>query len=158
VGSFALGDLCVLNVLTIVTEFIGVSLALGYFGASRYVAVPVAGLALIAVTASGGFRRWERVIYVLLVLNLAVVPLALFAHSRAGGVTGGVGVSAARQPPCLCRPVTGCVKAGRQAPLAGVLPRCGDLTSGVALSPAGARPGLWRGLSRPSGEGTQPPM
>jgi len=32
--------------------------------------------------------------YVLLALNLAVVPLALFAHSRAGGVTGGVGVSA----------------------------------------------------------------
>jgi len=93
-GSFALGDLCVLNVLTIVTEFIGVSLALGYFGVSRYVAVPVAGLALIAVTASGGFRRWERVMYVLLALNLAVVPLALFAHSRAGGVTGGVGVSA----------------------------------------------------------------
>jgi Mn2+/Fe2+ NRAMP family transporter len=93
-GSFALGDLCVLNVLTIVTEFIGVSLALGYFGVSRYIAVPVAGVALVAVTASGGFRRWERVMYVLLALNFAVVPLALFAHPGAGGATGGIGMRA----------------------------------------------------------------
>ena len=35
-GAFAIGDLLVLNALTIVTEFIGVALALGYFGVSRY--------------------------------------------------------------------------------------------------------------------------
>ncbi|HUA47679.1 MAG TPA: NRAMP family divalent metal transporter [Solirubrobacteraceae bacterium] len=91
-GWFALGDLCVLSVLTIVTEFIGVSLALGYFGVSRYIAVPVAGVALIAVTASGGFRRWERVMYVLLALNFAVVPLVLFAHSGAAGAAGEIAV------------------------------------------------------------------
>jgi len=35
-GAFSVGDLFLLNFLTIVTEFIGVSLALGYFGVSAY--------------------------------------------------------------------------------------------------------------------------
>jgi hypothetical protein len=39
-GWFSVGDLFLLNFLTIMTEFIGVSLALAYFGISRYVAVP----------------------------------------------------------------------------------------------------------------------
>ncbi len=34
-GWFSVGDLFMLNFLTIVTEFIGVSLALGYFGVSQ---------------------------------------------------------------------------------------------------------------------------
>ncbi len=34
-GSFALGDLLVVNFLIIVTEFTGVSFAQGYFGVSR---------------------------------------------------------------------------------------------------------------------------
>ena len=41
-GAFSVGDLFILNFLTIVTEFIGVSLALGYFGVSKYIAVPTA--------------------------------------------------------------------------------------------------------------------
>ena len=36
-GWFSVGDLFLLNFLTIVTEFIGVSLALGYFGVTPYV-------------------------------------------------------------------------------------------------------------------------
>ena len=52
-GWFSVGDLFVLNFLTIVTEFIGVSLALGYLGVSKYIAVPFAAAALIAMTVSG---------------------------------------------------------------------------------------------------------
>ena len=51
-GAFSVGDLFVLNFLTIVTEFIGVSLALGYFGVSAYVSVPLAALGLVAMTAT----------------------------------------------------------------------------------------------------------
>ena len=36
-GWFSVGDLFLLNFLTIVTEFIGVSLAADYFGVSRYI-------------------------------------------------------------------------------------------------------------------------
>lgn len=90
-GAFALGDLLVVNLLTIVTEFIGVTLALGYFGVSRYVAVPVAAAALVAVSATGSFRRWERAMYVLIALNVLMVPLVLLSHSGAGsGGTAGL--------------------------------------------------------------------
>lgn len=37
-GMFAVGDLFVLNFLTLVTEFIGVGLALEHLGVSRYIA------------------------------------------------------------------------------------------------------------------------
>src|SRR3974390_3393942 len=43
-GAFEVFDLFILNALTIVTEFIGVSLALGYFGVSKYISVPIAAL------------------------------------------------------------------------------------------------------------------
>jgi Mn2+/Fe2+ NRAMP family transporter len=85
-GWFSVVDLFVLNFATIVTEFIGVSLALGYFGVSEYVSVPIAAFALVAMTASGSFRRWERFMFVFIVANLLVVPLAVFAHPHAGPV------------------------------------------------------------------------
>src|SRR5271170_5669453 len=59
-GAFSVGDLFILNFLTIATEFIGVSLALSYFGVSQYISVPLAAVALVAMTATGSFRRWER--------------------------------------------------------------------------------------------------
>ena len=64
-GAFSVGDLFVLNFLTIATEFIGVSLALGYFGVSPYISVPIAAVGLVAMTASGSFRRWERFMFAL---------------------------------------------------------------------------------------------
>src|SRR5579862_8416723 len=45
-GAFSVGDLFILNFLTIVTEFIGVGLALGYLGVGKYIAVPAAAGAL----------------------------------------------------------------------------------------------------------------
>ena len=79
-GWFSVGDLFVLNFLTIVTEFIGVSLSLSYLGVSEYVAVPVAALSLIAMTVTGSFRRWERFMFVFVFANLLVIPLAILAH------------------------------------------------------------------------------
>ncbi|HXW58942.1 MAG TPA: Nramp family divalent metal transporter [Solirubrobacteraceae bacterium] len=74
-GWFSVGDLFILNFLTIVTEFIGVTLALGYFGVSRYVAVPLAALTLVGITSTGSFRSWERFMYVFVVANFLVIPL-----------------------------------------------------------------------------------
>lgn len=83
-GWFSAGDLFLLNFLTIVTEFIGVSLAAGYLGLSRYVAVPAAAIILIAVVASGSFRRWERAMFVFMALSLLLVPLTLLSEPRWG--------------------------------------------------------------------------
>jgi Mn2+/Fe2+ NRAMP family transporter len=85
-GAFSVGDLFLLNFLTIVTEFIGVSLALGYFGVSQYLAVPIAAVALVAITSTGSFRSWERFMYVFVVANFLVIPLLILAHPNAGDI------------------------------------------------------------------------
>jgi NRAMP (natural resistance-associated macrophage protein)-like metal ion transporter len=85
-GAFSVGDLFLLNFLTIVTEFIGVSLALGYFGVSKLVAVPVAAVALIAITSTGSFRSWERFMYVFVIANFLVIPLLILAHPNVGDI------------------------------------------------------------------------
>jgi Mn2+/Fe2+ NRAMP family transporter len=85
-GWFSVGDLFLLNFLTIVTEFIGVSLALGYFGVSKYLAVPLAALALVGITSTGSFRSWERFMYVFVAANFLVIPLLVLAHPNAGDI------------------------------------------------------------------------
>jgi Mn2+/Fe2+ NRAMP family transporter len=85
-GWFSVGDLFLLNFFTIVTEFIGVALALGYFGISKYVAVPVAAVALVAMTATGSFRSWERAMFVFVFANFLVIPLFFMAHPKMGDV------------------------------------------------------------------------
>jgi NRAMP (natural resistance-associated macrophage protein)-like metal ion transporter len=81
-GSFSVGGLFLVNFLTIVTEFIGITLALEYLGLNRYLIVPVAALAMIAITTTGGFQHWERFMYVFVASNLLVIPLALLSHPR----------------------------------------------------------------------------
>jgi NRAMP (natural resistance-associated macrophage protein)-like metal ion transporter len=95
-GAFSVGDLFILNFLTIATEFIGVSLALEYFSISEYIAVPVAAVGLILMTASGSFRSWERFMYVFVIANFLVIPLAVFSHPRAGPFLHGLTVPGVR--------------------------------------------------------------
>ncbi len=89
-GTFSVGDLFILNFLTIMTEFIGVSLALGYFGISMYISVPIAALALMAMTATGSFRRWERFMLIFVVANFLVIPLVIFSHPHPGPIVHGI--------------------------------------------------------------------
>ncbi|HTU86124.1 MAG TPA: divalent metal cation transporter [Solirubrobacteraceae bacterium] len=88
--AFSLGDLIVLNFALLVTEFIGVTVSLGYFGVSRYLAVPIAAAGLIAVTAGGSFRRWERAMYVLVAADLSVIALALLHHPSPAAIGAGL--------------------------------------------------------------------
>ena len=103
-GAYSVGALFVLNFLTILTEFIGITLALEYLGANRYVVVPIAALGLLAMTLTGSFQHWERFMYVFIVASLIVIPLALLSHPRTGpilhgllvpGVKGGVNSTSA---------------------------------------------------------------
>ncbi|OBK22120.1 manganese transporter [Mycobacterium asiaticum] len=79
-GAFSVGDLLVLNALTIVTEFIGVSLALGFLGCPKVVAIPAAAVLLFAVVAGGSFRRWESLMFLLIGVNVLIIPMALMVH------------------------------------------------------------------------------
>src|SRR3984957_13991956 len=85
-GWFSVGDPFLLNFLTIVTEFIGVSLALSYFGVTPYVSVPLTAVLLIGITASGSFARWERAMFVFIATSLVLYPLALASHPYWGQV------------------------------------------------------------------------
>jgi Mn2+/Fe2+ NRAMP family transporter len=98
-GWFSVGDLFILNFLTIVTEFIGVSLALRYFHVSPYISVPIAGIVLVAITMSGSFARWERSLFAFIAVSLILFPLAFTSDPQWGqigyhlvvpGVQGGV--------------------------------------------------------------------
>jgi Mn2+/Fe2+ NRAMP family transporter len=81
-GWFSVGDLFLLNFLTIVTEFIGISLAADYIGVSKYVVVPISAVALVAIMASGSFRRWERAMFVFIAITLAQIPMLLMSHPQ----------------------------------------------------------------------------
>jgi Mn2+/Fe2+ NRAMP family transporter len=89
-GAFSVGDLLILNALTIVTEFIGVSLALGFLGCPKAVAIPAAAVLLFAVVAGGSFRRWEQLMFVLIAVNVAIFPLALSVHPTVGASAHGL--------------------------------------------------------------------
>jgi len=98
-GWFSVGDLFLLNFLTLVTEFIGITLAADYIGIPRYMVVPFAAIALIAIMATGSFRRWERAMFVFIAITLLQIPMLLMSHPHWGnaaksfvvpGVTGGV--------------------------------------------------------------------
>ncbi len=79
-GNVSISSILLLNFLIIVTEFIGISLSMRYFGVSPYISVPVSVVALFAVTATGSFRRWERFMMLFVAVNVLVIPLILHAH------------------------------------------------------------------------------
>lgn len=98
-GWFSVGDLFILNLLTLVTEFIGVALASEYLGVSKYYTVPLAAIALILIMATGSFRRWERAMFVFIAITLLQIPMFLLAEPQWGraahdfvvpGIDGGV--------------------------------------------------------------------
>src|ERR1700761_7731001 len=79
-GWFSVGDLFLLNFLTLITEFIGITLAADYIGIPRYVVVPLAAIALIAIMATGSFRRWERAMLVFITITLLQIPMLMMSH------------------------------------------------------------------------------
>jgi Mn2+/Fe2+ NRAMP family transporter len=79
-GAFSVIDLFLLNALTIVTEFIGISLALGYLGLSKELGVIAAAAIIIAAAGTGNFRRFERFALLLVFGSLFLVPVVLWKH------------------------------------------------------------------------------
>ena len=81
-AAFSIGNLVLVNGLTIVTEFIGVALAGSYFGIPRWISVAGAATVLVTFTVTGSFRRWERWMYVLIAVNVVLLPLIFLTHPR----------------------------------------------------------------------------
>jgi Mn2+/Fe2+ NRAMP family transporter len=79
-GFFAMGDLVVGNLLTLVTEFIAIRAGLGFFGVPPALAVLGAFLVVVAAMLTRRYWTWERIVLSFAVFNLIFVPIALLAH------------------------------------------------------------------------------
>jgi len=88
-GAFSVIDLFILNALTIITEFIGITLAAGYLGVPRLVAVVLAAGVIIAAAFTGSFRRFERIAVTFCAGSLLLIPLVLLTHPNAGQIAHG---------------------------------------------------------------------
>jgi NRAMP (natural resistance-associated macrophage protein)-like metal ion transporter len=79
-GAFSVIDLFILNALTIVTEFIGISLGLDFLGLPKVAGVLVSAIVIIAAASTGSFKRFERVCMVLVAGSLVLIPIFLMVH------------------------------------------------------------------------------
>lgn len=85
-AAFSVFDLFVLNFLTLLTEFIGIDLGFRFFGVRPAISVPIAGILMVSMVLGRQFYRWERMIFVLIVISLLVFPLAFLTPIHWGAV------------------------------------------------------------------------
>ena len=88
-GLFSLIDLEVVNFLTLVTEFAAINLALTKMGVDPRFGVPLVGVGLLAIVLTGSYRRWERIVVFLCLLDLAWFVIAYWLSPAAGQVARG---------------------------------------------------------------------
>ncbi len=79
-GAFSVIDLFILNALTIVTEFIGITFVLDFFGVSKVAGVCIAAALTMAAVSTGDFKRFERFAIVLCLMSLLLVPVLVTIH------------------------------------------------------------------------------
>ncbi|WP_322061411.1 NRAMP family divalent metal transporter [Paraburkholderia sp. J63] len=83
-GAFSAIDLFLLNALTIVTEFIGITFVLDFFGIQKIFGVCIAAALTMAAVSTGNFRRFERFAVGLCLLSLLLVPVLVSIHPPVG--------------------------------------------------------------------------
>src|ERR1700677_517245 len=88
-GAFSVIDLFLLNALTIVTEFIGITLALDYLGLPKFWGVAVTAALVIASVSTGSFRRFERFAMLLVLGSLLLIPLYFMTHPSVSDMARG---------------------------------------------------------------------
>lgn len=79
-GWFSLIDLVVANVLTLMTEFVGIRLGGQALGFSPWLTVPASLAFITYVLVFLRYWTWERISLFIAVFNLIFVPLALLSH------------------------------------------------------------------------------
>jgi Mn2+/Fe2+ NRAMP family transporter len=79
-GWFSLGDLLLVNWLTLITEFIGMTAALSIFGINPIITVTLVLILLIGIILQGRFWTWEKIVLIFCLLNLIYIPAAFLIH------------------------------------------------------------------------------
>ena len=85
-GAFSVIDLFVLNALTIVTEFIGISVGMDYLGVSKFWGVLASAAFIVGSASTGDFRKFERISMVLVAGSLLLVPIFVLIHPPMGQI------------------------------------------------------------------------
>ena len=79
-GWFSLLDLVLTDWLTMITEFIGMTAAMGIFGVPAWVTVLGCWLIMGAMITTGSYWTWEKFALGFCVLNLIYIPCAFLVH------------------------------------------------------------------------------
>ncbi|MFI5250902.1 MAG: NRAMP family divalent metal transporter [Bacteroidota bacterium] len=87
-GWFSIFDLAVVNWLTLVTEYIGMTAAMSIFGIPPLITFLVVTVILMAVVMSGEYWTFEKITLFFCIFNLVYIPAALWAM-KTGNVPGG---------------------------------------------------------------------
>ena len=83
-GLFSLIDLELVNFLTLVTEFACIDLALVKLGVDPRFGIPLVAIGLILIAVTGSYRRWERIVVFLCLLDLSWFAIAWKLQPPAG--------------------------------------------------------------------------
>jgi len=78
-GWFSIFDLAVINWLTLVTEYIGMTAAMSIFGIPPWITYLVVTAILMAVVMSGRYWTFEKITLLFCLFNIVFVPAALWA-------------------------------------------------------------------------------
>jgi Mn2+/Fe2+ NRAMP family transporter len=79
-GWFSLLDLTIVNWLTMVTEFIGMTAALSIFGVPPAITVVVVVLVMLGIVLSGKYWTWEKITMAFCLVNLIYIPAAILVQ------------------------------------------------------------------------------
>ncbi|MBV8456009.1 MAG: divalent metal cation transporter [Acetobacteraceae bacterium] len=85
-GAFSLFDLVAANILTLMTEFIGIRVASDVFHLPYQLTIPLSLALIVSVLVFLHYFAWERVALLIAVFNVVFVPLALFSHPDWGAI------------------------------------------------------------------------
>jgi Mn2+/Fe2+ NRAMP family transporter len=77
IGAFVVVCLLIATLGLVVSEFAGIGAAMEIFGLSRYISVPIAALAIIAIVVLGSYK-WAERIFLGLTFVFLTYPVAMF--------------------------------------------------------------------------------
>ena len=87
-GWFSFIDLTIVNWLTLVTEFIGMTAALSIFGVPPVITVAVVIIVMGWMVLQGRYWTWEKIAFLFCALNLVYIPAAFMVHPSVSQVIG----------------------------------------------------------------------
>jgi len=87
-GWFSLLDLILVDFLTLITEFIGMTAALHIFGIPPVITICAVILVMGAMILQGRYWTWEKIAFLFCALNVIYIPAAVMVHPSIDALIG----------------------------------------------------------------------